>query len=292
MVEYILTTNIVMSKGHEYIPARSWLGNGLLTSNGDKEWKAHRKAISRTFHKDIYHNYISVFERNSNIFVKQLRSELGKASFDISKFITLCSLDIISEAALGKSFNAQEDSESQYVSSLKIMCKMVMERSFNVFLFNDFLYSFTKLYQEEKEALRYLYSSFENIIKERHNLIYNHGNCDGSLTFLDFILEEKLKKQTFTHQAVHDNVQTMIFAGHDTTSSALNFTIYLLGDHPQVQQQILDEYLTVMENKSEVLSISHLNQLKYLDAVIKESLRLYPPVPYISRAGSSFEYGA
>lgn len=295
LIENILTTNKILDKGHEYLSARTWLGKGLLTSNGDKEWKKHRKVISRAFHKDIYHNFIKVFENNSTILVEKLKGELGRSSFDITQFIQLCSLDIICDAVLGKSFKAQENSESKYVTAMKFMCKLIIDRSFNLFLFNDFVYKFTKLYRREQKALKILRSFVDKIIEGRQEELFkgqkNDNDSNSKLIFLDLLLEENLVNQTFTRAAIQDEVQTFIFAGHDTVSSAIGFAVYCLSNYSHVQQQVLDEYLDVVgKNINKTITIEDLQALKYLDAVIKEVLRLYPPVPYYSRIGPDFEY--
>lgn len=69
----------------------------------------------------------------------------------------------------------------------------------------------------------------------------------------------------------------MIFSkqGHDTTSSALSFAIYLLSKHPNVQNKALEECREKEGKEAETM--------KYLEAVIKETLRLYPSVPFYSR---------
>ncbi|KAK5646141.1 hypothetical protein RI129_004605 [Pyrocoelia pectoralis] len=293
LLEYILTTNKTIDKGHEYNSARNWLGKGLLTSNGDKEWKKHRKVIARAFHKDIYHNFIKAFENNSTVLVEKLKGEIGRSSFDIAPFIQLCSLDIICDAVLGKSFKAQENSESEYVTTIKFMCKLIIDRSFNIFLFHDFLYKFTKLYRREQKALKILRSFVDKIIDDRQEELFKaqkNGN-NSKLIFLDLLLEENLANQTFPRSAIQDEVQTLIFAGHDTVSTAISFAVYCLSNYLHVQQQVLDEYLDVVgRNIDKTITIEDLQALKYLDAVIKEVLRLYPPVPYYSRIGPDFEY--
>lgn len=66
-----------------------------------------------------------------------------------------------------------------------------------------------------------------------------------------------------------------MFEGHDTTSSALAFTIYLLSKNKAVQQKAYEEINDFDSNDYD--------KLQYLEAVIKESLRLYPSVPFFSR---------
>lgn len=86
-------------------------------------------------------------------------------------------------------------------------------------------------------------------------------------------------------KGIRDEVDTFTFEGHDTTSVCLMFTLLLLAHNPDAQEKILEEMKELWQQNrdSKELSVNDLNNLKYLDRVIKESLRLYPPVPYIGR---------
>lgn len=73
-----------------------------------------------------------------------------------------------------------------------------------------------------------------------------------------------------------------MFEGHDTTAAAITWVLHVLGCHPEVQDRVVEEIRQVCGDSSEI-SIDQLGQLKYLECVIKETLRLYPSVPIISR---------
>ncbi|TMW51300.1 hypothetical protein DOY81_003619, partial [Sarcophaga bullata] len=75
-----------------------------------------------------------------------------------------------------------------------------------------------------------------------------------------------------------------MFEGHDTTTSGISFCLYLLARHAEVQQRAFNEVVEVLGNDREKpVTMRDLQDLKYLEAVIKESLRMYPPVPMIGR---------
>ncbi|GAB9474660.1 Cytochrome p450 [Globisporangium polare] len=73
---------------------------------------------------------------------------------------------------------------------------------------------------------------------------------------------------------------TFLFAGKDPTSSAITYALYALCLYPEVQQKVLDELLQqAAKSKSNVLSYDEVKGLAYLDAVVNETLRLYPTLP-------------
>lgn len=92
---------------------------------------------------------------------------------------------------------------------------------------------------------------------------------------------------------VTSNIKTVLYSifffgfwqkGHDTTTSGITFCLYNIAKHPEVQEKCINEIVSVFgTDGKQPISLSQLNQLAYLDMVIKESLRLYPSVPLIGR---------
>ncbi|EEC17407.1 cytochrome P450, putative, partial [Ixodes scapularis] len=79
-------------------------------------------------------------------------------------------------------------------------------------------------------------------------------------------------------------VDTFMFAGHDTTAMAIAWNCYLIALHPEVQKKVQEELDMVLgEHKTEDISTENLKDLKYLECVVKESQRLCPSVPVIGR---------
>ncbi|KAG4077654.1 hypothetical protein HA402_008904, partial [Bradysia odoriphaga] len=75
-----------------------------------------------------------------------------------------------------------------------------------------------------------------------------------------------------------------MFEGHDTTKSAISFCFYSLARYPDVQQKCFEEIRNVLgDDRSKTVTCNDLNNLPYLDLVIKETLRLFPSVPLMGR---------
>lgn len=75
------------------------------------------------------------------------------------------------------------------------------------------------------------------------------------------------------------NACVFLLAGYETTSTALSYTIYCISQHESVQHELLREIQEVVGSHDQPLTYEKVNQLNYLEQVINESLRLYPPVP-------------
>lgn len=84
-----------------------------------------------------------------------------------------------------------------------------------------------------------------------------------------------------THDQLVDNLATLLEAGHETTAKALTWTLYLLARAPEWQDRVRDEIERVTGGAR--LAAEHIDGLEITERVIKETMRLYPPAPMLSR---------
>lgn len=93
------------------------------------------------------------------------------------------------------------------------------------------------------------------------------------------IIAVALKSGAFSVPELSDQVMTFLAAGHETTASALTWTIYLLCKHPQIQAKLREELLAAMPHgQAQPVTATTIDSLRYLQAICNESLRLFPPV--------------
>jgi cytochrome P450 len=87
--------------------------------------------------------------------------------------------------------------------------------------------------------------------------------------------------ESMSAELVRDELMTFLFAGHETTATALTFTWLLLSQHPEVERTLVAELEEVLDG--EPPSFADLPDLEYTEQVLREAMRLYPPVPQIPR---------
>lgn len=126
-------------------------------------------------------------------------------------------------------------------------------------------------------------SKRKSYIQRRHNLSEQENAMDfGSLkkkqAMLDTLLEAEQCHQSIDAAGIQEEVDTFVFEGFDTTMTAITFTLLAIANHDGVQKRLYDEIIESTQNGQR-----NYHNLKYLDAVLKESLRLFPPVPFIGR---------
>ncbi|KAJ7618381.1 cytochrome P450, partial [Roridomyces roridus] len=87
-----------------------------------------------------------------------------------------------------------------------------------------------------------------------------------------------------SHEELFEQISTFVISGHETTTHTLAFTIWQLARHPNVQARLRRELDTVSEEPSYE---DFQSRLPYLDAVLKETLRLFPGLPYMERVATT-----
>lgn len=108
-----------------------------------------------------------------------------------------------------------------------------------------------------------------NLIAERRE----DGRDMGDV--LSMLLHAQEEGDTLSDKQVHDHVLTFVAAGHETAQNTLSWTFYLLSQHPEKREKLLNELQTVLAGRSP--TVADLAHLPYLEWVIKESWRILPP---------------
>lgn len=299
--EVILSSPQYITKNSLYDLLYNWLGTGLLMSNG-KKWHSRRKIITPTFHFKILEEFVEIFDQQTGVMMKNLLNKAdGKTPINIYPVLCLAALDIIAETAMGVKINAQQNPKFPYVQAVKITTDIISERFVKVWNRIDWIFRLTapQQYKLLKENIKLMHEFTERIIMERRETLEENLRKKGSseslnqtdelgqkkrMALLDVLLQSTIDGVALTNDDIREEVDTFMFEGHDTTTSGISAALCLISRHPEVQQKVFDEVRSVFgDDKERSVTIRDLNELKYLECVIKESMRLYPPVPLIGR---------
>ena len=279
-VEFVLSSREHLTKSFFYKFLNSWLGTGLLTSDGEK-WRKRRKLITPSFHFSILNQFELIILKKVSILVSKLNTlaEQGDV-FDVQVPIGLSTLDVICETAMGVDINAQSETQSKYVSAVNVAISELQIRQKLPWLHPDLIYPFTsngKRYLKNLKVLQdFTTKVINDKIKSRQD---NPKDLDRvKQIFLDILLDQ-YEKGEIDIEGIREEVDTFMFEGHDTTASGLSWTLYGLGRNIEVQKKLQEE---IDENEA-TGDLNKIKSLKYLECVIKEGLRLHPPVTFYAR---------
>jgi cytochrome P450 len=131
----------------------------------------------------------------------------------------------------------------------------------------------TRENREYREAIDVLETVIDELVAERRGT--ESGDGDEPMDLLSILLRAKERGEQ-TDRQLRDELMTMLLAGHDTTALTLTYTWYLLSEHPDAKRQVHEELDRLLDGRPPTAADAR--QMEYVDRVLQEAMRLYPPV--------------
>ncbi|XP_053324922.1 cytochrome P450 4B1-like [Spea bombifrons] len=264
-----------------------WIGEGLLVSSGPK-WFQHRRLLTPGFHYDVLKPYVKVMSDCTRVMLDKFGEFGPDHSLEVFHDVSLMTLDTIMKCAFSYNSNCQTDSENTYIKSVYELSSLVDHRFRNFLYHNDLIYSVTPHGYRFRRALREAHQHTDKVIQQRKESLRYGKELDKvqqrrHLDFLDILLCARDENgQGLSDEDIRAEVDTFMFEGHDTTASGISWLFYCLAKHPEHQQKCREEIREVLGDR-DCVEWEDLGKMTYTTWCIKESLRLYPPVPGIAR---------
>jgi len=266
---FIRRTGLVTKVG------KPFFRNGLLMSDGDT-WRIHRKIISSTFHNNVLDQFVENFSKNSSVLVDQLSSKCDGQAFDVYPFLSLCTLDVICETAMGTTVNAQLADDGEYVRNVLRSLQLLSERFMRPWLSVDWIFNLTQLGREQATTLKYLHGNVQQVVSEKMAKFHASGRQKTQVDDLQSVKRKKLslldlliEDEQLTPDEIHDEVVTIVAAGSETTATTCSFVLALLGVHQDIQERVMEEQRSVFgEDIHRPVTCEDLPHMPYLEQVI------------------------
>ncbi|KAL1122918.1 hypothetical protein AAG570_003243 [Ranatra chinensis] len=103
------------------------------------------------------------------------------------------------------------------------------------------------------------------------------------MAFLDLLIESTYNGGLLTDEEIQNQVDTIMFEGHDTTAACSSFFLCMMAARPDIQNKCIEELNDIFGDSDRAVTFQDTLEMKYLERCIMEALRLYPPVPVIAR---------
>ncbi|KAF8631752.1 hypothetical protein AX15_002208 [Amanita polypyramis BW_CC] len=284
----------------------SVLGTGVFNSDGDM-WKFHRSITRPAFNRDRISDY-ELFDRHAKIAISQLRQRLREGfAVDFQDCMFRFTLDTATEFLFGNcvhSLSAGLPYPHNVILPLTSF-ENPSERSRHTVSANAFATAFLEAQRAVACRERYgwiwpLLETLEDKARKPMKIVDEYiepivrealtkkrvgaftektaGEAGERLREGEALLDH-LVRVTEDPKVLKDETLNILIAGRDTTASTLSFTIYLLAIHPHVTVRLRQEILDKV-GSTRMPDPNDIKDMKYLRAVINETLRLFPVVPF------------
>jgi len=241
------------------------LGNGLSTSEGEF-WRSQRRLLQPAFHRKRLADYGTVMSTTIGEVLDTWARFLDGQPFDVVQEARHLALNVLLRTLFGTAVRAEELQVSRsFVMAVKHICA----RGFSAFPLP--LWMPTPKNLQFRRTLQRLDATVYRLIEARRS---GSGEQGDVLSMLVNAYRDGAKMDNSAQQ-LRDEVITLLFAGHESTSLVLGWTWYLLAQHPSVASRLRAEVSQQLQQRTP--TIDDLSRLPYTRMVLEESMRLYPP---------------
>lgn len=244
-VEHVLLRNWQnYPKGQAIKRIALLLGNGLMVSKGEF-WVRQRRMIQPAFNRGALGGLVSIIGRaNAQLVEKWTRAAASGSSVNVTRDLSLLTLDIVLMSIFG-------DDCAEVAPRFRVVSDEAARNLAFAVTFTSLADSIIEIAHKRRAAGRAAENDFLGALMQARDRDSGEGMTDSQLA---------------------KEIMTLIVAGHETTASTLNWTWYLLSQHPDVEAKLAAE----VGAAGDIVAMEDLKQYRYARNVIEEALRLYP----------------
>ncbi len=254
----MVTNHRNYTKGVGMDRVRLLLGNGLITSEGEF-WRRQRRMMQPAFHRKVIERFAGVIdELNTAMFDRWAAAAERGEPVNLTQGMSELALDVVLHSIFSEDLG-------RLVTDLNESPFMMVTRE-------------TKRDPRFAYEFRQLGTVVQQIIRQRRA----HGKRHVDFTQMLMEFKDPDTKAGMTERELLDEILTLVVAGHETTASTLNWTWWLISQHPEVERRLQEEQDRVGPLGAGA-TYADLERLPYTLAVLQEALRLYPPAWILTR---------
>lgn len=250
---------------------REFLGDSIFATDGEL-WSSSRHLLRPMFNKDRIVD-TQIFETHVQKLIKLFGGSSGSKIVDVGDLFFRFALDASTDYLLGQGTDSLENPMTRFAEAFRY----VQSRQAILFRMGplSFLLSRKKFREELQVMEKFMQPYIQTVLSLSAEEL--EKNLSKRETFL-----EALARFTRDPRVLRDQLVAVLLAGRDTTAGTLSFCMFELSRHPEVVaklRQEIAEHVGVGAD-ARIPTYGDLKEMKYLNAVINETLRFYPVVPF------------
>ncbi|XP_037947261.1 probable cytochrome P450 6a23 [Teleopsis dalmanni] len=262
------------------------LSGNLFQINGEK-WRPLRHKISPTFTsgkmKFMFPTVTKIGDEFVNVFSEKVAST-NSGVLEITDLLGRFTADVIGTCAFGLECNSLRNPNAEFVVMGR---RAFVDRRHNRFV-DTFLHSFPKLARNLRMASIHpeIEAFYMRIVKE--TVEYREKHNIKRQDFMDMLIEMKNSAENpITFEELAAQAFVFFLAGFETSSTTMGFALYELAQAQQVQDKMRAEINQVLKKHNNEFSYECMQELKYVEKVIAETLRKHPVLSQLVRSAKA-----
>ena len=283
-------------KGNSYKISRPLIGDGVLSSSGPK-WAHQRPFLEKGFKTDLLKRNMSRIVLTAKEHCDRVNNIIGTGTpINVVEEMLKVTLDVLGRVAFSHdigSVTAPTTADAPLYHVFENIIKELENRCRNPLknlarhlpLENNFIFD---------RDMKKLDLFVDALIDKR---LSKDEEEKREMDLLDVMMaglteaEQVDGTSNLTRTEMKDNIKTMLFAGHDTTASALTWFLYLVAKNPQVADKIRQEAAEHLGDDICMPDIERLERMPYMNACVLEVLRLYPSAAFTRNVLTDVQVG-
>lgn len=253
------------------------LGNSIFTTNGPV-WERQRRLVDIGFEKANLKLVFPLMQAAVQEMLGRLDEVADGRSYEIDSEATYITADVMFRTILSEELK-EEDAMAVYHSFLQFQ-----KQAHRVMLLHVYRLPVYFTEKASRRAARTIRDLLGKIIARRYELRAQGEEVPYDILTAIMDARDPVEGDSFSCEEMVDQICMLFLAGHETSATAMGWSLYLLSQCPHLQDQIVAEIEEVAPGRD--FEYGDTARLKFTYDVFREALRLYPPVGCLLREAS------
>jgi cytochrome P450 len=270
-IQHILKTNQEnYSRKRVMRPLYSFLGDGLFASEG-KLWEQQHQLLKPTFHDKFVRDYFHVISTETAVLIDEWKEKSKQnISCDVEFDVNILMLRILLKTQLSSAIDVDY---REIIRCLRLILKSSSYKEQIIKMTKGRLRKLFLMKALSEDPVKEALNTLDNIVESIRKIGAEKPETMGLALQT---LEQAKASGLISDKQVRDEIMNFIFAGFDTTASALTWSLYCYAKNEYWSKQVNNEVINVLKGK--IPEMENIAEMPFTKMFIQEAMRLYPPV--------------